>query len=434
MSVLTVLPVDSDYVRNMSNTLGEPAWVTELRLAALESAAKLDLPKLEKTRIDRWNLGSYGKYKAENRVASTAELQSIIGVLPEEEQPGTSVLVQRNSSVVYTKLAEDLAAKGVVFTDLHTAMRDHEKLVRPYFLTAVGYEENRFTALHAAIWNGGVFVYVPRGVVIDVPLQAYLHSDDPEATFAPHIVIVAEDNSKVTYVDNRTSAGDDKLIHSAVVEIFAKPGAHVRFASIHNLGESVTDLCYRRAVVDNDASIEWIVGEMNHGDSMTDTSSVLRGGGSSSDAKVINVGTKKQRLNLTTRAVHIGRNSKSQMLTRAVMKDEASAIINGITKIEKGATGAFGEQTEKVLMLSPKARGDANPMLLIDEDEVMAGHAASAGQVNPEHIHYLMSRGITKEAAEKLIIYGFLAPIVSEIPIESLEEQLQQLVERKLGS
>jgi Fe-S cluster assembly protein SufD len=166
---------------------------------------------------------------------------------------------------------------------------------------------------------------------------------------------------------------------------------------------------------------------------MSDTTSILKGKGSESDAKVICVGTEEQKLNLTTRAVHFGKSSNSDMITRAVMRDGSTAIINGITKIEKGATGANGQQTEKVLMLSPKARGDANPILLIDEDDVKAGHAASVGQVNPEQVHYLMSRGITKDEAQRLIIYGFLAPVVSQIPIINIREQLQRLVERKLG-
>src|SRR5690606_13628822 len=150
---------------------------------------------------------------------------------------------------------------------------------------------------------------------------------------------------------------------------------------------------YRRALLEQDASINWVIGEMNFGDTMSDTHSILKGNGSNSDAKVICVGTGDQKLNITTRAAHFGRNSSSDMLTRAVMRDNATAIINGITKIEKGATDANGEQTERVLMLSPTARGDANPMLLIDEDEVKAGHAASVGQVNKDQLYYLMSRG-----------------------------------------
>ena len=436
MSTQTILPVDRDTVASISANRNEASWMSALRLEALELAGQLELPKLEKMKIERWNIGSYGSHKQPAQVGSVAELPESITSLLQEGQDGSNLLVQRNSGVVYAKLSAELAEKGVIFTDLETAAKDHADLVQKYFMQAVTKDENRLTALHAALWNGGVFLYVPKNVEIDTPLQAIFLTDDAQATFAPHLLIVAESNSRVVYVDNYVSAGtqgDAKLVHNGVVEVFVKAGAKVQYASVHNMGEAVTDLNYRRAIVENDGSVEWVVGEMNHGDSMSDTVSILRGNGSTSDAKIIAVGTGEQNLNITTRAVHFGRSSDSQMITRAVMRDSAQSIINGITKIEHGATKANGEQTEKVLMLSPKARGDANPILLIDEDDVTAGHAASVGQVNPEQVYYLMSRGVPKADAERLIIYGFLAPVVSEIPLASVQGQLQAVVERKLG-
>lgn len=225
--------------------------------------------------------------------------------------------------------------------------------MKSHFMSVVGKEENRLTALHAALWSGGVFLYVPKNVAVDVPVQALFLTDDGEASFSPHVLIVAEQHASVTYVDNFVSEGSlNGLVQNGVVEIVAKPGAKVTFASVHNLNESVTDLTYRRALLENDAQIEWIVGEMHYGNAISDTTSILKGNGSNSDAKVICVGTNDQKLNVTTRAVHFGKSSDSNMITRAVMRDEATAIINGITKIEHGATKANGEQTEKVLMLS----------------------------------------------------------------------------------
>jgi Fe-S cluster assembly protein SufD len=434
MSVETILPTSREAIAERSKQNQEPQWLHDLRLEALEQAGLLEWPKLEKTNISRWNLQAYGDYKAVNKVSSIDELPTSVKQFLQEDQDVQNLVVQRNSGVVFNALAAELAEQGVIFTDLQTAVSEHSDLVKPYLMQAVKKDENRITALHTALWSGGVFIYIPRNVKIEIPLQALFLTDDASASFAPHVLIVAEDNSSVTYVDNYFSGeSTQELVHNGIVEIFAKPGAHVRFASIHNLGDSVTDLSYRRAIIENDARMEWVIGEMNNGNCLSDTYSVLKGNGSNSDAKVICVGAKAQKLNLTTRAVHFGRSSNSDMSTRAVMKDEATAIINGITKIEKGATNANGEQTEKVLMLSPKARGDANPMLLIDEDEVTAGHAASVGQVDKNQLYYLMSRGISRDKAEKLIIYGFMAPVVSQIPIEKIEKQLQQLIERKLG-
>ncbi|MGG1551820.1 Fe-S cluster assembly protein SufD [Paenibacillus ferrarius] len=430
MSNQTTLSIDSNSVLELSRSKQEPEWMTTLRSEGLTLANSLDLPTLEKTRIDRWSISSYGSYKAQSPVASVDALPAV----SEGLAGGENVIVQRNSGIVFTQVSEALKAQGVIFTDLETAVREHADLVKPYFMKAVEANENQVTATHAALWNGGVFIYVPKNVVIEAPLQALFIADDAEATFAPHILIVAEQFSSVSFVENFVSAlGGAPLVQNGVVEVFTKPGARVSYSSVHSMEESVTDLTYRRAILEDDSSIAWVVGELNYGNSMSDTTSILRGKGSDSDAKVICVGTQEQKLNLTTRAVHWGKASTSDMITRAVMRDGATAIINGITKIEKGATGCNGQQTEKVLMLSPKARGDANPILLIDEDDVKAGHAASVGQVNAEQVHYLMSRGITKEEAQRLIIYGFLAPVVSEIPVKSVEDQLQSLVERKLG-
>ncbi|MEI0735768.1 Fe-S cluster assembly protein SufD [Paenibacillus sp. JTLBN-2024] len=433
MTTQTILPVNAESLGQLSKQRQEPAWLTENRLKALELAASLELPKLEKMRIERWDIQNYGSYKADAGIASLAEVPASIQELIQDQESG-SLLIQRNSSVVYSKLTPELAEKGVIFTDLQTAAKEHGDLVKAHLHTAVKADENSVAALHAAIWNGGVFVYVPKNVEVTVPLQAVLLTDDGEATFAPHVLIIADVNSSVTYVDNYVSGeGSQAVTHNGAVEVFAKQGAKVRYATIHQMGTNVTDLSYRRAIIDNDASMEWIVGEMNSGDTVSDTYSVLKGNGSTSDSKVIAVGSGSQKLNYTTRANHFGKSSESQMITRAVMREEATAIINGITKIEKGATKSDGQQTEKVLMLSPKARGDANPILLIDEDDVKAGHAASVGQVNQEQIYYLMSRGISREVAESLIIYGFLAPVVSQIPMESLQKQLQTVIERKLG-
>lgn len=432
MTTQTVLPVEAEQLKNLSAKRGEPAWLTESRSRALQLAAELELPKLEKTRLDRWDLNNYGGLSEARKEKSQQLPDSITSLVDLTEQ--SNLLVQRNSDTIFTRLAPELAAQGVIFTDLETAAREHGDLVQKYLNTAVKPEENQLAALHAALWNGGVFLYVPKNVEIDAPLQSIFLLDEAGAVFAPHVLIVAEANSKVTYVDNYISVNlGGKIVHNGSAEVFVKPGAKVQFATVHHLGEQATDLTFRRAIVENDGSIEWIVGEMNGGDSASETLSILQGNGSSSDAKVIAVGSGSQRLNYTTKAVHFGKSSSSQMITRGVMRESATAIINGITKIEKGATKADGQQTEKVLMLSPKARGDANPILLIDEDDVTAGHAASVGQVNPEQIYYLMSRGITRAEAERLIIYGFLAPVVSDIPLEPLQKLLQALVERKLG-
>lgn len=434
MSIQTILPIDHHRIAALSQSRQEPDWMLQLRQDALAEAEKLTLPKLEKMHIDRWNLDTYGVHGQLAELNLEQLPQQILDLLSGDQQPD-NVVVQTNSGGMYRSLSAELASQGVIFTDMATAIRQHGDLIRPYFMKAVQSDENLLTALHASLWSGGVFLYVPKNVVIDEPLQALFYADDVQAVFAPHVLVLADKGSSVTYVDHYASPANlgGSLVHSGVAEVFVKDGATVHFASTRNLSAAITDLSYRRSIVEKDGNVHWIVGEMGLGNGLSETTSILQGDGSSSDAKIICVGTEEQQLSLTTKALHIGRASTSDMITRGVMRDKATAIVNAVTKIEKGATGANGEQTARMLMLSPQARGDANPILLIDEDDVTAGHAASAGQVNAEQIHYLMSRGITREQAIRLIIYGFLAPVVSEIPISNLQKQLQTLVERKLG-
>jgi Fe-S cluster assembly protein SufD len=424
-----------DAAAAIARSKNEPDWLVAWREEAGDLAARLDLPKPEKLPLTRWTLDHYGTYRPGQPVASAADLPpAIAALLPEEES--SALIVQYNSSVIYTQLSDQLKAQGVILTSLEDAARNHEDLLRKHFMTAYARDEHKLAAVHAALWSGGVFLYVPRNVTIDAPIQALLFADDSEATFMPHILVIAESNSRVSFVEQLASSlagASGTLLHNSAVEVFAKSGALVRYAAVHQMDNSAIDIAYRRAILDNDARIEWIVGDLHNGNSITDTKSVLKGNGSTSDSKIISVGTGNQRMSLTTQAVHFGRSTESDMITRAVMKDEATAIINGVTKIEKGATKSNGQQTEKVLMLSPKARGDANPILLIDEDDVKAGHAASVGQVNAEQVYYLMSRGISRKDAERLIIHGFLDPVVSEIPLNGLREQLHRILERKLG-
>ncbi len=430
----TQLQPIQDTFASISRTKQEPAWLSQYRVEALALAAQLELPKLEKTRLDRWNFDQCGVYQASAQVASIAELpdelSSLVG-----DRASSNLLVQHNSGVIYVRISPQFAQQGVILTSMEQAAADHPELVQRYFMQAVRRDEHRLTALHAALWNGGCFLYVPKNVAVSEPIQAIFYSESAQASFAPHILIVTETNSSVTFVGHYFSTREQQpLLHHGVVEVFAKAGSHVRVATVHDLKEHITDVNYRRSVIENDAKVEWIIGELSDGNGLSDTHAILKGNGSMSDMKVISVGIGEQKVNYTTRAAHYGKASESDMITRAVMRDSATAIINGITKIEHGATKANGQQTERVLMLSPEARGDANPILLIDEDDVKAGHAASVGRVNVEHVYYLMSRGISRAEAERLIIYGFLSPIIKEIPLEGLREQLGMLIERKLGS
>ncbi|MGC5324776.1 Fe-S cluster assembly protein SufD [Brevibacillus sp. SYSU BS000544] len=432
MSVNTQLRFDKEAITAYSKANQEPAWFLEKRLAAFQASGELPLPVLEKTKIDNWNLDQFLPFTTEAQVSDINELDEVVKAQIGTEQTH-NLLVQKNASTVYRTVSAELASQGVIFTDLATALRGNGDLVQKYLYEVVKTDEHRLTALHAAVVNGGVFVYVPKNVEVSVPLQAVFEVAKSGSLVCPHILIVAEANSKVAYVDTYVSSTDEAMVANSVVEVFVGAGAQVQVASVRALSKEVHDYSFRRAVVDRDGKMEWILGEMNDGNTVANNTTVLKGNGSTAETKSVTIGTGNQRQNLTSQVQHIGTHSESNMVTKAVMTDEAVAILNGITKIEKGAEKANGEQAENILMLSEKARGDANPILLIDEDDVKAGHAASVGRVSEESLYYLMSRGIPRRQAERLIILGFLDTVVAEIPLEEVQNRLRQALERKLG-
>lgn len=416
----------------------ESAVIRQRRHDAIEQAVALPFPLLEKMRIDRWNWKNRGTYRPGKRCTHREQLPA--HVLERLDPHTSNVIVQHNSAVIYTELDKAHQEQGVILCDLAQAIDQHGETVRQRLFGAIPVGEDQLTAWHAAVWNGGVYLYVPSKVTLPEPIQIILFLDDAEATFAPHILVVAEQDSRVQLVmhvmSTHASAQTPQptLVTSTMMEVFAQPRSHVHIALVHEMGEHITEVCYRRAVIGQDATVQWVIGELSDGWSIADTQSLLLGPRAQSEMHVIGLGSQEQRIHQTTRAVHRGKASESNMVTRVVMRQSATAIINGITKIEHGATRANGQQTERILMLSPTARGDANPILLIDEDDVKAGHAASVGQVNPEQIYYLMSRGIPRKEAERLLIQGFLAPTIAAIPMERVRTQLTSRVERKLFS
>ncbi len=251
MSTETILPIDRNTIETGSQAAAEPEWMTRLRLRGLELAGSLELPRLEKTRIDRWNLDSFGSYKSAQPITSIDELPETAAKLlkPEGETLSECLIVQRNSNVVYSQLSEEVKKQGVVFASLQEALKTHGDIISNHFMQVIKADEHKLTALHSAMWSGGIFLYVPKNVQVEVPLQALFLTDDAEASLSPHILVIAEANSSVTYVDNFTSAGTGgPLVQNGIVEVVVKSGAKVNFASVHHFGEQVTDLTFRRAL------------------------------------------------------------------------------------------------------------------------------------------------------------------------------------------
>jgi Fe-S cluster assembly protein SufD len=435
MTIETILPFDQEYLSSFSKEMGEPAWLTELRLQALSTVESLPMPRPDKTKIDKWNFTKFSKHivKSED-YASLNQLPEEVKALIDLENEEKNLYIQRNNRPAFLSITRDLQKQGVIFTDIFTAAREHGDLLQKFFMkTGVKRDENRLIALHAAYLNGGAFLYVPKNVEIKEPIQAVYVHDDAEANLFNHVLVVAEDNSSVTYVENYISTVDSANgVFNIVTEVLANTNAKVKYGAVDNLAKGVTTYVNRRGIAARDARIEWALGLMNDGNTISDNLTNLIGDGAYGNSKTVVVGRGEQIQNFTTSIVHFGKNTEGYILKHGVMKDSASSIFNGIGKIEHGASKSNAEQESRVLMLSEKARGDANPILLIDEDDVTAGHAASVGRVDPNQLYYLMSRGIPQHEAERLVIHGFLAPVVKALPIEGVKKQLVQVIEGKV--
>lgn len=434
MTTETKLPFDQEYITSFSKEMNEPEWLTEHRVNALNQADALPMPRPDKTKITNWNFTQFEKLLVKSEAYTNLnELPEEVKQLVGKEAENNSLYVQRNNKPAYLSVSKELQDKGVIFTDIFTAAREHGDLLKNYLMTAVKTDEHRLTAFHAAFLNGGAFLYVPKNVELTEPIQAVFIHDDAEANVFNHVLVVAEDNSSVVYVENYISTVESaESKFNIVSEVVANANAKIQYGAVDTLAKGVTTYVNRRGIAGRDAKIEWSLGLMNDGNTISENTTNLVGDGSFGDTKTVVVGRGEQIQNFTTSVVHFGKNSEGYILKHGVMKDSASSIFNGIGKIEHGATKSNAEQESRVLMLSEKARGDANPILLIDEDDVTAGHAASVGRVDPLQLYYLMSRGIPQVEAERLVIHGFLAPVVNQLPIEGVRNQLVEVIEGKV--
>ncbi|EHJ08669.1 Fe-S cluster assembly protein SufD [Staphylococcus simiae] len=429
-----ILNISEEQLVDYSKAHKEPSWMTELRKKALKLTETLEMPKPDKTKLRKWDFDSFKQHEVTGKAyESLSELPESVKEIIDIEN-SKNLVIQHNNSLAYTQVSEQASSNGVIVEGLEEALINHSDLVQKYYMTeAVTVDEHRLTALHTALVNGGLFVYVPKNVVVEDPIQYVVLHDDEDASIYNHVIIVTEESAEVTYVENYLSnaSGEGNQIN-IVSEVIAGANSNVTYGSVDYLDKGFTGHIIRRGMTERDASINWALGLMNEGSQIIDNTTNLIGDRSTSSLKSVVVGTGDQKINLTSKIVQYGKETDGYILKHGVMKEHASSVFNGIGYIKHGGTKSEANQESRVLMLSEHARGDANPILLIDEDDVQAGHAASVGRVDPQQLYYLMSRGISQQEAERLVIHGFLDPVVRELPIEDVKRQLRQVIERKI--
>ena len=404
----------------------EPSWLQDLRKKAFDKIDQLELPTIERVKFHRWNLGdgTITESEASANIPDFTALDSNVK------------LVQFGTQTVFEQIPQSLADQGVLFTDFHSALEEIPQLVEDYFMSSVKYDDDKLAAYHTAYFNSGAVLYIPDNVEIEEAIEGIFYQDsDSDVPFNKHILIIAGKNSKFSYLERLESKGNgsEKATANVTVEVIARSGAQVKFAAIDRLGENVTAYISRRGKLGQDASIDWAIGVMNEGNVVADFDSDLVGNGSHADLKVVALSSGRQVQGIDTRVTNFGCNSIGNILQHGVILEKGTLTFNGIGHIIKGAKGADAQQESRVLMLSDQARSDANPILLIEENDVTAGHAASIGQVDPEDMYYLMSRGLDQHTAERLVVRGFLGSVIVEIPVKEVRDEMIATIEEKLS-
>lgn len=343
----------------------------------------------------------------------------LLGLPQAERESLAGVGAQYDSEVVYHNIRQELVDQGVIYTDMETALKEYEDIVKEYFMKLVPPNDHKFAALHGAVWSGGSFVYVPNGIQVDIPLQSYFRLNAPGAGQFEHTLIIVEKGAKLHFIEG-CSAPKYKVnnLHAGCVELFIKENASLRYSTIENWSRNMYNLNTKRAVVDKNGTIEWVSGSFGSKVSMLYPMSILRGEGARSEFTGITFAGKGQHLDTGTKVVHAAPHTTSTVNSKSISKDGGYAFYRGLLKVAKDAYGCKSSVSCESLMLDNKSKSDTLPIIELNNDNIDIGHEAKIGRISDEAIFYLMSRGISEEEAKAMIVRGFVEPITKELPLE----------------
>ena len=405
-------------------------WLFEQAEKAFQQWQTLPLPEIERVKYHRWPLFQDAGIAIETQLDPLG--YSLAASLAINDQE-TASIVHVGYEVMAESMTPDASEQGLIVMNLAEAIEQHEALVAEHLFSVVDPLSDRLTAFNTAHLDGGIFVYVPRNMEVTLPINAQFVQDSRFNTaYHKHILIVAEENSRVNYMEQFTTYGEAANSATVVVEVVAKAGSHIKYSAVDTFGKKTHAYIKRHARVERDAKVEWAIGCLNDGNVILDLDTQLVGDGSHGEVQVVGISNEKQIQAVDTKVVNQGKHSVGNILQHGVILDRATLTFNGIGLIEKYAKGADAQQESRILMLSEKARGDANPILLIEEFEVTAGHAASVGQVDEEQLYYLMSRGLSRQQAEHLVVRGFLGPVIVQMPTSEIRQTLVSIIDQKL--
>ena len=437
--VLKTKGISEETVKALSSLKNEPGWLTEKRLHAWRAFQELPMPSLRDeawryTDISDVRIEDFQLYAESPDAASENDLPEAVKKLISEGEENSALLVQHNSETAFSRVDDELSRKGVVFTDLHTALAEHEELVKDKLFGLVPEDYDKFAALSAAAFAGGSFLYVPRGVDIEVPIQSYRWLD-VVGSIMPRTLVVVEEGSSVTYIDEYASAdAQDPAFSNGAVELYVGEGSTLRYVSLQNWERNVLHFNTIRSETEKDATIKSLVVSFGSQLSRTNVEAGLTAPGSDSEMLGIYFADQNQVLDHHTLQDHISPNAHSDLLYKGALRDESLAVFSGLIRVEPGAQKTDAYQTNRNLILgTDDAFAVSLPNLEIMADDVKCSHGSTTGQVDETELFYLMSRGIPRREAEKLVVFGFFGEITSRIPLKGLKEKLDRAIEGKIG-
>ena len=417
-----------EIVRQISAEKNEPEWMLESRLKALKIFNEKENPSWgpDISEVDMDEITTYIRPDADmsddwmNVPDEIRDTFDKLGI-PEAEKESmlSGVGAQYDSEVVYHSIQKYLSDQGVIYTDFDTGLKEYPEIVKKYFSKCITPSLHKYAALHYAVWSGGSFVYVPKGVNVDIPLQSYFRLNAPGAGQFEHTLIIIEDGAYCHFIEGCSAPKYNVInLHAGAVELFVGEGATLRYSTIENWSRNMYNLNTKRAIVEKDGKIEWVSGSFGSKVSMLYPASILVGENASSEFTGISFAGEGQNLDTGAQVVHAAPHTTSTVNTKSISKSGGVAIYRGLVEIKENAVGAKNSTSCESLMLDNKSRSDTIPTIKIENNDIDIGHEAKIGRISDSVIFYLMSRGISEQEAKEMVVRGFAEPIAKELPME----------------
>ena len=416
-----------EIIEEISKQKNDPDWMKEFRLKALEVYNKLELPTWGPD-ISELNMDEIATYVRPKSKLSTSwddvpeDIKNTFDKLgiPEAEKTSLAgVGAQYDSEVVYHSMKDELIKQGVIYTDMETAVREYPELVKSHFMKCVPVHDHKFVALHGAVWSGGSFVYVPKGVKVDIPLQSYFRLNSPESGQFEHTLIIVEEGASLHFIEGCSAPKYNKVnLHAGCVELYVKDNSYLRYSTIENWSKNMMNLNTKKAIVGKNAQIDWVTGSFGSKVSMLYPMSILNGEGAKTEYTGITFAGGGQNLDTGFKVVHNAPNTSSVVNSKSISKDGGACTYRALVRIAGNAKNSKCSVSCESLMLDDISRSDTIPVNDIRTDEVEFSHEAKIGKISDKEIFYLMSRGLSEEDAKAMIVRGFAYPISKELPVE----------------